>query len=130
MEFSVPLDTLMNWEIFWAISLLLLDNTLESQYFTCDFLNVSTPIHSHYDNVVLTSLQDQANSIVTENLYTTLFRLCKFHWKELTYLASWLLSIWKVFEITVNHNFYHILYKSNLLWTKDVSTLNTTFHSS
>lgn len=68
----------MNWDIFLSISLLL-DNTLKSQYFICDFLSLSTAVYSHYDSVVLTSLQDQANGIVTENLYTTLFRLCKFH---------------------------------------------------
>lgn len=45
----------MNWDIFLSISLLL-DNTLKSQYFTCDFLSLSTAVYSHYDSVVLTSL--------------------------------------------------------------------------
>lgn len=73
LEFSVLLDTSTNWEIFWAIGLLL-DNTVESQYSTCDFLSASAAIYSRYDNVLLTSLQDQANGIETRSLYTTLFR--------------------------------------------------------
>lgn len=116
----------MNWEIFWAMSILLLYNTLESQYFTWDFLSVFTAIYSHYGNV-LTSLQDQANGIVTENLYMTLSCVYSPE-RSITYLASWLFSYrWQLILIH-NHNFYHhIPSKRNLWWMKHALNLKFYF---
>lgn len=134
MEFSVLIDALLNWEILWAMNPLLLCNTLESQYFTWEFVSVFTATHSHYGNVVLTSLQNQAKGIVTENLYTTL-QVAHIPLKEPSfYLASWLFSIlsslrWQLIIIN-NHNFYHYIpYKRNLWWTTHALSLNSTFHS-